>query len=223
MFERTELLLGEETINEIKKQKILIVGIGGVGGIALNALVRTGFSNITIIDYDTFEISNLNRQILSDNLSIGLKKVEVAKRKMLEINKDLNIKALDIFLDKDNIQDIGTFDYIIDSCDSVDTKLELYKYATENNIKIISSMGMGNRVDLSKIGISRLDRTLNDPLAKKLRFLCKRNNINSKIPVVSSTELPRIDKKIASIFPVTNTAGIHLANYIINDVIKQKE
>lgn len=221
MFDRLIPLYGEENFKKMQSQNILIVGIGGVGGIVLESLVRSGFLNITIIDYDLFEESNLNRQILSDRSSVGEKKVNIAKIKMENINSNVNIKALDIFLDKNNIENIGTFDYIIDTCDTVNTKLELYKFSKKNDIKIISSMGMGNRKDISKIEVTSLNRTLNDPLAKKIRKLCKDNNINPNIKVIASSELPRIDTNIYSSFVVTNTAGIILANYVINDIIKK--
>lgn len=220
MFDRIENLLGKDDFSKFQGKRILIVGIGGVGGIVLEALVRSGFDNITIIDKDVFEISNINRQLMCNIKSINKKKVVVAKKKMKNINPKCKINALFMFLDKDNIQKLGDFDYIVDTCDTIDTKLELYKYAEKNSIKIISSMGMGKRVDLSKIKIGRLDKTLNDPLAKKIRFLCKQSGINPKIPVVTSSELPKKTKNITSMFTVTNTAGILIADYIIKDIIK---
>lgn len=220
MFDRIENLLGKDVFSKFQGKRILIVGIGGVGGIVLEALVRSGFDNITIIDKDVFEISNNNRQLMCNIKSINKKKVVVAKKKMKNINPKCKINALFMFLDKDNIQKLGDFDYIVDTCDTIDTKLELYKYAEKNSIKIISSMGMGKRVDLSKIKIGRLDKTLNDPLAKKIRFLCKQSGINPKIPVVTSSELPKKTKNITSMFTVTNTAGILIADYIIKDIIK---
>lgn len=222
MFEKTENLLGIDNFKLIKEKNILIIGLGGVGGITLEALVRSGISNITIIDYDVFDETNLNRQILSDTTSIGEKKVDVAHRKMKNINNELNIIKKCEFIDKNSINTLESYDYIIDACDDVEAKLEIYKFAQKNNIKLISSMGMGNRVDINKIYITRLDKTLNDPLAKKLRYLCKKEGINTKFPVVSSTEIPIKNAKISSLFCVTNTAGIHIANYIINDIIKNK-
>lgn len=219
MFKRLELLIGKDNINKLSTKKVLIVGIGGVGGIVLEALVRSSINNITIIDNDFFEVSNLNRQILCDINSIDISKVDYAKKRMLSINKDCVISNKNIYLDKSNINELESYDYIIDTCDSIDTKLELYKYASINNVKIISSMGMGNRVDINKISITRLDRTLNDPVAKKLRYLCKIEGINAKIPVVSSTELPVISKNIGSLFTITNQAGLLIADYVIKDII----
>lgn len=221
MFDRILPLLGKENFEKIQFSKILIVGIGGVGGIVLENLVRTGFLNITIIDFDVFEESNLNRQILSDINCIGRKKVDVAKEKMEYLNKEVTINALDMFLNEDNINNLGYFDYIIDTCDTVETKILLYKYSEINKINLISSMGMGNRMDISKIEITSLNRTINDPLAKKIRNLCKENNINLSIKVVASQELPVISKNIYSLFSVTNTAGIILSDYVIKDILKK--
>lgn len=219
MFDRLIPLIGENKFEIISEKKILIVGIGGVGGIVLEALVRLGIQNIDIIDFDVFETSNLNRQILSDLNSIGKKKVDVAKVKMESINKNVNINALDLFLDENNIKKLENYDYIIDTCDTVDTKLELYKFAIENKIKIISSMGMGNRIDISKIEITSLNRTINDPLAKKIRKLCKDKNINTNILVIASQELPVINKNIYSSFVVPNISGIMIADYVVNDLL----
>lgn len=222
MFERTISLINEDNFNKINNCTVTLIGLGGVGGIALETLVRTGVKNITVIDYDVFDVTNLNRQTLSDNDSIGKKKIDIAIKKMKKINPGLNIKGLNLKIDNDTINIISKTDYIIDACDDVEAKLEIYKYAHENDVPIISSMGMGNRFEISKISIQRLDRTINDPLAKKLRFLCKQRGINSKLPVVASTELPIISNKISSIFSVVNTAGICLANYVINDIIQKK-
>lgn len=221
MFDRIIPLIGSENFKKINNVNVLIIGIGGVGGIALESLVRCGFKNITIMDNDIFEESNLNRQILSDINSIGKNKVDVAKEKMKNINKDVNITSLNVFLDKTNMEIINDFDYVIDACDSTNTKFELYKYITDKNIKFISSLGMGNRFCINKLEITSLNRTINDPLAKKLRKMCKDNNVSTNISVLVSSELPKISKNIFSIFTVTNTAGIMLADYIINDLIKK--
>ncbi len=223
MFTKTISLINEDNFKKLNETSILLIGLGGVGGITLEALVRSGIKNITVVDYDTFDITNLNRQILSSYDSIGIKKITVAINRMTKINPNVNIKGLDLKIDSENIDSLIKTDYIIDACDDVNAKLEIYKFAQKNNIKIISSMGMGNRFDLSKISIQRLDKTINDPLAKKIRFLCKQNDINPKIKVVASSELPIISNKISSIFPVVNTAGILLANYIVNDIIEPKK
>ena len=223
MFERTIMLIGENNLNNIQKKKVSIIGLGGVGGSAFLALVRSGFTNITIVDHDTFDKSNLNRQVLSSINKIDKSKAITAKEIALSINENITINEYNTYLDKDNINILKDSDYIIDACDSIDTKLEIIKYAKENNIKLISSMGMGNRLDPTKLVITKLSKTTNDPLAKKIRRLCKEKNIKNDIHVVSSTELPMKSKIITSMYPVPNTAGILLASHIINDTIKNCE
>ena len=220
MFDRLELLIGKENIEKISKINVLIVGIGGVGGTALEALVRSGVKNITIIDKDVFSESNLNRQILSTRDSIGLYKVDVGINRCKSINPDVNIKGLKINLDEENINELGNFDYIIDACDDINAKLALMQYANKNNINLISSMGTGKRLNPSNVIITRLDTTSNDPLAKKMRYEARKRGLKLNIPVVCSKEEPiNNDRIIASSIFVPSTAGLMLAYYIIEKVI----
>lgn len=221
MYERIIKLIGEDNFEKIKNTKILLVGVGGVGGFAFESLIRSGFQDITIIDKDIVEISNLNRQLVANLNTIGMNKVDVAKNIASNINENIKIKAINEFLTKDNINELDKdFDFIIDACDTLNTKLELIRFASINNIKIISSMGVGNRIDASKIKISRLDKTSNDPLAKRLRKLVKDNKLNSKIPVVYSEEIPYKKGEVNSMVTSPGIAGILLVNYIINEIIK---
>ena len=221
MYDRIINLIGIDAFNKIKNAKILLVGVGGVGSFAYEALIRSGFQNITIIDKDKVEITNLNRQLVATLDTINKAKVDIALDKALKINENIKIKAVEEFLDKNNINGLDKdFDYIIDACDTINTKLELIRFAESNNIKIISSMGVGNRVDASLIKISRLDKTNNDPLAKNLRKLVRENNLNSKIPVVYSEELPYKKGEVNSMITSPGIAGLLMVNYIINDIIK---
>lgn len=221
MYERIIKLIGKENFEKIKNTKILLVGVGGVGGFAFETLIRSGFQNITIIDKDIVELSNLNRQLVANLNTIGMPKVEVAKNMAKSINENIKITAINEFLTKDNIHSLDNdYDFIIDACDTLNTKLELIRYASINNIKIISSMGVGNRIDASKIKVSRLDKTNNDPLAKKLRKLVKDNKLNNKIPVVCSEEIPYKKGEVNSMVTSPGLAGILLVNYIINEIIK---
>lgn len=221
MNERTIGLIGQENLEKLKIAKVLIVGIGGVGGTALECLVRSGFENITIIDADTVDVSNLNRQIISNTKVIGQPKTEVAKAKYLAINPHLNIQTYQMFLNEDNIAELNDFDYIIDACDTISTKIALIKFAAQKNIKIITCLGTGKKLDPTKLEITTLDKTYNDPLAKKLRQELKNCQLN-KIKVVFSKELPKNnDKTITSMMMVPSTAGIYLAYYIINDILKE--
>lgn len=220
MFDRLELLIGKENIEKISKINVLIVGIGGVGGTALEALVRSGVKNITIIDKDVFSESNLNRQILSTRDSIGLYKVDVGINRCKIINPDVNIKGLKINLDEKNVNELEYFDYIIDACDDINAKLALMQYANKNNINLISSMGTGKRLNPSNVIITRLDKTSNDPLAKKMRYEARKRGLKLNIPVVCSKEEPiNNDRIIASSIFVPSTAGLMLAYYIIEKVI----
>lgn len=220
MFDRLELLIGKENIEKISKINVLIVGIGGVGGTALEALVRSGVKNITIIDKDVFSESNLNRQILSTIDSIGLYKVDVGIDRCKSINPNVNITGLKINLDEKNVNELEYFDYIIDACDDINAKLALMQYANKNNINLISSMGTGKRLNPSNVIITRLDKTSNDPLAKKMRYEARKRGLKLNIPVVCSKEEPiNNDRIIASSIFVPSTAGLMLAYYIIEKVI----
>lgn len=220
MLERT-ILVVKDKIELIKNSKILIIGIGGVGSYTLETLVRTGFQNITIVDNDIIDISNLNRQLMSLNTNIGLPKVDVFEKRIKEINPNCNIKKIQKFITKDNINELlkEKYDYVIDACDTLETKKELIKYCLNNKIKIISSMGMGNRKDCSKIKLTTLDKTSYDPLAKKLRQLLRKENISLKVLVTSSSEIPIKNNKIGSLAHVTATSGLLITNYIINDIL----
>lgn len=222
MYERIINLIGKDKFNIINNSKILLVGIGGVGGFAYEALIRSGFQNITIIDKDIVEITNLNRQLIANLNTINKKKVDIAYNNALIINKNINIKPIFANLSIVNINILDNdYDYIIDACDTLNTKLELIKFAEANNIKIISSMGVGNRVDASKIKVSTLDKTNNDPLAKKLRKLVKDEHIKIKVPVVYSEEVPYKKGMVDSMITSPGIAGLLMVNYIINDILKQ--
>ncbi|MBE6154191.1 MAG: tRNA threonylcarbamoyladenosine dehydratase [Firmicutes bacterium] len=224
MFERLLEIINKEDLKRIHNAKILLVGIGGVGGYTLESLVRSGFLNITIIDGDVITESNLNRQIIACSNNIGEIKTNEAKKRMISINPDAKINCLNVFLTLDNFNDYikGEYDYIIDACDDVPIKIELIKYAKNNNIKIISCLGTGKKLDPTKLCITTLNKTYNDPLAKKLRHELRKFDINLNIPVIFSKEEPINNKEIigSTIF-VPATAGIYLANYIFLDLISK--
>lgn len=220
MFDRLELLIGEEALEKLSKVKILLVGVGGVGGTCLEALVRSGVQNITIIDGDNFQISNLNRQILATLCDIDKTKVDVAIKRMLSINNKLNITGKNIYLNEENISSLDKVDFIIDACDDVKAKLSLMKYAEENNIHLISSMGTGKRLNPCDVILTTLDKTSNDPLAKKIRHEARKLGLSLKIPVVcSKEETISKDRVVASSIFVPSTAGLYIAHYIIEKVI----
>ena len=223
MLDRLELMLNKEQVERIKNLNILIVGVGGVGGYVLESLVRSGVSNITIIDNDVVEESNLNRQIISLKNNIGKDKVLVAKERCLNINFDCNINTKTMFLDKNNIDNIiySKYDFIIDACDTVTTKVLLIKKAKEKKVNIISCMGTGNRLDPEALTITKLSKTYNDPLAKVMRKLLKEEHINDVL-VCWSSELPlkNNSRTPGSAVFVPATAGLLISSHIIRKTIK---
>ena len=226
MDDRILKLIDKDAFDKIQNLKVLIVGVGGVGGYALEALVRSGVLNITIIDKDKIEESNLNRQIISLKSNITRSKVEEAKIRALNIRSDANIIAIEKFLTKDNLIDTLNnikYDYIIDACDNVTVKVELIDYALKNSINIISCVGTGNRFNPEELEITTLNKTYNDPLAKVMRKILKERHIKDKVTVCWSKELPlKIDSRTpGSMIFVPASAGILIASYIIRKEINK--
>lgn len=223
-FIRTINLIGENNFNKLKDKHILILGIGGVGGYSLEAIVRSGINNITIVDFDKIDETNINRQIIANINNIGEYKTEEWYKRIKSINPDCNLTIINEKIDLDNINILfkNKIDYIIDACDTIIVKKQLIIESIKRNIKLISSMGMGNKLDPTKIEITTLDKTNNDKIAKILRKFVKDNKINKKIMVVSSTEevIKTDSKTINSISYVPSVAGLLLASYVINDIIK---
>lgn len=191
---------------------------------ALETLVRNGFTNITIIDYDKIDISNLNRQIITNNKNIGHSKVIEGILRAKLINPDILIDGIENRLKIDNIKEILDleYDYIIDACDSIDIKFALIENSLHYDYKLITCLGTAKKIDPTKLSITTLDKTNYDPIAKILRKKVKDANINKKLYVVSSDEVPIKCDTLASASLVPNTAGILCVSYIINDIIKQK-
>ena len=221
MFDRFELLIGDK-INNIKNKTILIIGLGGVGSYACESLIRSGISNIIIVDNDKIDITNLNRQLMTNMNNIGEYKVDVWYDRIKSINPNCNIKKINKFIDKTNIDILfnNNIDYVIDACDSIDTKILLIEKCKKNNIKIISCMGTGNKMNPSLLKITDISKTSYDKLAKIMRKKLKDLGINH-VMVVSSNEKPytKIDKNIPSNSFVPATAGLLLTSYIINDIV----
>ena len=222
MQERLNYLL-DDKLDIIKNKTILIIGLGGVGSYALETLARTYFNKLIIVDNDKIDISNLNRQLMTNIDNIGLYKTDVWFDRIKKINPNCEVIKITEFITKDNLNLLfkEKIDYVIDACDTLETKKEIIKYCLKNKIKFISSMGMANRVDASKIKISYLAKTCYDPLAKKLRSLIKKENIKGKIPVVYSEEQPLKINKLGSISYVVGTAGLLCTNYVINNILKE--
>lgn len=222
MFERLITLIGEDNVNKLKKAKVLIVGLGGVGGYALETLVRSGIYNLTIVDGDIVELSNLNRQIISKRDVIGRPKALVAQARTLEINPDVNLKVINQFISEDNFSllNIDSFDYVIDACDDLNLKMLLIKNAEK--YKLISSMGTANKMDMTRFKITTIDKTSYDPLAKIIRKKIKEEKIRTKFKVVSSDEkVMKNGTKLGTIAYMPAVSGLLCASYVINDIINK--
>lgn len=222
MYERIIKLIGEENLNKIKNKTVCIVGLGGVGGFATEAIVRNGVGNVIIVDYDRIDISNLNRQIITNQNNIGKSKVQEMKKRIKSINPNCNITIIEEKIDSNNINLIfqNKIDYLIDACDTITTKEALIIECTKRKIKIISSMGTGNKLNPTLLEICDIRKTSYDPIAKKIRKFVTDNKIKDKIPVVYSKEQnPKFQGNIPSMIFVPATAGLLLANYVIRDII----
>lgn len=223
MFERVISFVGENNFNKIKDVTVLVVGLGGVGGYAVESLIRSGIYNIILIDFDKIDLSNLNRQIITNQNNIGKYKTDVMQERILSINPECHVITHNIFLDKDNINILDNYqiDYIIDACDSVGTKKLLIDYSLEKNIELISSMGTAKKIDPTKLAIMDIRKTSYDPLAKIIRKYVFDKKINGKIMVVSSTEEPIQSETLSSLMFVPATAGILCTKYVISDIINK--
>ncbi|MCQ2129603.1 MAG: tRNA threonylcarbamoyladenosine dehydratase [Bacteroidaceae bacterium] len=190
-LERTEMLIGTEGIERLRRSHVIIFGIGGVGGYALEVIVRSGVGAITIVDADSVEESNINRQIIALHSTIGKTKVEVARERIHDINPDCEVRALEMFYLPENADeiDLSCYDYVVDCIDTVAAKVELIRRCNELGKPIISSMGAGNKMDATALKVSDIYKTSMDPLAKAVRKKCKELGIR-RLKVVFSEEKP---------------------------------
>lgn len=220
-LDRQISLIGKENNEKIIGTKIALFGVGGVGSYVLEMFLRNGIRNILLCDFDTVDETNINRQLVAYNDTIGKKKVEVAKKRAKRINEKVEMITHDEKVSEDNIYDmLKDFnpEYIIDCIDDVDAKITIMKYAYENNIKCISSMGAGNRTRVDMIEVTDIFKTTYCPLAKKIRKILKKENIKKQL-VVYSKEQPKISKKVTSIAEVPAVFGINIAAYVFNDIL----
>lgn len=226
---RTSLIVGKDNIKRLKNSKVLVIGVGGVGSFAVESLVRAGVGNITIVDYADVEITDFNRQLSGLHSNLGKNKVEVVKERLLDINPHLNIKGIkDIFNEESSNEILNDdYDYVIDAIDMVSSKIHLVEECIKRNFKLISSMGMGNKLDPTKIEISDISKTHTCPLAKVMRKELRDRNINH-LTVVFSTEQPiEVKEKISNghrILPgsmsfLSPCGGMVIASFVIKELI----
>jgi len=223
MFNRTISLIGKENYQKIQKSNILVLGIGGVGGYAIEALIRSGIKKITIVDFDKIDITNINRQIIALNNNIGNDKTEEWKKRILEINPNISINIINEKITKDNIDLLfnNNYDFIIDACDTIIVKKLLIKICKEKNINLITVCGMGKKLNPKLVKICDIKDTSYDPLAKSLRKYVKEEKIKGKVPCIFSEEKPiSTDENIvSSMIMVPAVAGMLAAHYVIDKII----
>lgn len=224
-FVRFEKLVGTDALNYLSTKTVLVLGVGGVGGYVVEGLVRSGIGRIIVIDKDVVDETNLNRQIIALESTIGEKKVDVIEKRIKDINSSVVVQKLDKFIDKDNLDEIFqyNFDYLVDACDTVSTKLAIIDRCLQEKRKFISSMGTGNKLDPSMLEIVDIRKTVNDPLARIVRKYIKDKKINDKVMVLSSRELPikTGDRTPGSSSFVPSSAGLLIASYIVRQFIKE--
>lgn len=225
MNSRTILMLQEENLKFYQDKKIAIFGVGGVGGYVLEGLVRSGFKYIDIYDFDQVDVSNLNRQIIATNDTIGQVKVVVAKKRAQSINDEVLINDFNFFVDESNIEQIefSKYDYVVDAIDTVSSKLLIIQKCKEFSVPVISSMGTGNKLDPSKLLITDINKTSICPLAKIVRKKCRDLGIKH-LTVLTSLEEPikTHTRNPGSMVFVPASAGLMIASYILRHFLGEK-
>ncbi len=218
IFTRTINLIGEENFEKLQKSHIMVFGCGGVGSYAVEALARAGVGEITVIDSKTVGFSNINRQLVAYNSTVGKNKVDVEKERIADINPDCVVNTVTEFFDENSSLSLDC-DYIVDAIDSVPSKIFLVQKASEKGVPVISSMGTGNKICPEMLEISDISKTSVCPLAKKMRLELRKRGIKH-LKVVYSKEIP----VVKCVPPASNsfvpaTAGLLLASVVVRDLI----
>ena len=236
-FMRTALLLGEDNLKKLQNATVAIVGLGAVGGYALEALARAGIGHLILIDFDRFDITNINRQILALDTTIGIKKTDVAKARVLSINPNCIVEIKDAFVSAQNLEKIfdSHIDFAVDAMDSIKEKCDMMAFFYHKKIPFISAMGAALKTDISALKITKLSETRYCPMAKKIRKNLKERGIDTtKINCVASFEQTPPDKAIiasgdgkkavlGSISTITATMGLMLAHDVMMHLIKEEK
>lgn len=194
IFARNKLIYGENYLNQLQSKHVMIVGLGGVGGFALEALARAGVKNFTIIDFDTVSISNINRQLIALTSTVGQSKSLLFEKRLKEINPDINIRVIDTFFSKENNEKFfdKEVDYIVDAIDTMSSKITLLTFAVQNKIPVVTSLGAGNRKDPTQLFVADISEinNLKDNFAKNIIRQLNKNGITTGITAVCSNERP---------------------------------
>ena len=221
-LKRFELLVGSKNIEKISNTKVLVLGLGGVGSYALEAIVRSGVGSVVIVDYDKIDITNLNRQLMTNHNNIGRLKTEVWKERIKDINPNCNVEVVTKKLTKEDVNELFKYqiNYVIDACDTLEVKKELILACHKNKVKLISSMGTGNKLNPSMLMIDDVRKTSYDPIARRIRKYLKDHHISGNVPVVYSKEKGnKFEGSVPSMMFVPAVAGLLCANFVIKDII----
>lgn len=229
-FKRTELIFSKENMEKLYNSKVIVFGVGGVGGHLVEALARSGVGHIAIVDFDDVEITNINRQLVALHSTIGRSKVEVLKERLLDINPDIKVEAIHKFYlpENENEFDLSKYDYVVDAVDNMSAKIGLILHANRENVPIISAMGAGNKVNPTMLEVSDIYKTSVDPLAKILRHELKKRGI-AHLKVVYSKEEPikveEYNEKKRAITGSTSfvppAMGLIIASEVIKDLLNR--
>lgn len=232
--ERAELLFKEEGLERLKNAKVMVVGLGGVGSFAAEFLARAGVGNMTIVDGDTVDITNINRQLPALHSTVGMPKVQVVGDRLMDINPELNLIRIEEFISPERAHEIITedFDYILDCIDSITPKVNLILAAKRKKVKVISNMGAGGKLMANKVVIKDISKTEVCPLAKQIRKRLKKEGISSGVKAVFSLEKPDESslkmtdgKNFKKSFFGTNSwmpalFGLHAAEHVVRYILK---
>ena len=243
-FARFSMMIGEEGIEKLGKSRVIIFGVGGVGSYTVEALVRAGVGQITMVDFDEISESNINRQLHSLRSTIGKSKIDVMKDRILDINPDCKVELVKrlVYDDVDEVLGNNKYDFVVDAIDVIGSKINLIEYCAKNNINIISSMGFGNKMHPERIEIAKIKNTSVCPMARTIRSILKKKGITN-VPVAFSKEIPvqpnkselfkeemptefRENNKIprkttpGSNSFVPGTAGLVLASYVVRKLLE---
>ena len=234
-FARTELLIGEQGVATLAGSTVAIFGVGGVGSYVVEALARSGIGKLVLIDHDTVSLTNINRQLPALESTIGLAKVEVMRQRILDINPDCQVEAIQEFYDKNQSEALirSEYTYIVDAIDSITAKVDLIVTAMEKGIPIISSMGAGNKLDPTQFKVTDISKTHVCPMAKAVRKILRDRGVSKGLKVVFSTENPLtplepyaeeagLRRQVpGSMAFVPSVAGLFLASAVVNDILKK--
>ena len=224
-YSRFKPLIGADAFNTLTTSHVLVVGCGGVGSFVVEALARSGIGSLSIVDFDIVEPSNINRQLMALHSTLNLRKVDVLKQRILDINPSCEVHTYAMHFNQDTANHIChvPYDFIVDAIDSVTHKIELIEHAINKQIPIISIMGQGNRLDPSALTIKDIHKTTYDRLARAVRLGLRKRRIFDKVPVViSETSAIDVDRNLGFVCSsafVPSSAGLLAASYVVRQII----